>query len=122
MLVKLLLLFTCLTLVSCADKKVKPDTPENLAMLVKYAINQNDLNDLNKYFADGRKEVISKMELSELSEVTTAGAEIRTYSFLKMENGEIFLIDIIKDRDGLYKAQDFIRVPNHSVHIFNENK
>ncbi|WP_143111551.1 hypothetical protein [Paenibacillus sp. BC26] len=103
-----------------SPKLVQPDSPENVAMLVKNAIDHQNLEQLNVYFTDALKGSLSMDDLGQLKAISATGAELRTYSYLRMDD-EILLLDIVKDPDSdMYKVQDIIQVPEASKAMFDQ--
>ncbi|MBP3961914.1 hypothetical protein [Paenibacillus lignilyticus] len=118
---KLTVLIGLMCMMGCSSPKlVQPDSPENVAMLVKQAIDHQNLQQLNLYFTDALKGSLSMGDWGQLKAISATGAELRTYSYLRMED-EILLLDIVKDPDSdMYKVQDIIQVPEASKAMFDQ--
>ncbi|SDW78831.1 hypothetical protein [Paenibacillus sp. CF384] len=118
---KLTVLAGLMFIMGCSSPKfVQPDSPEHVAILVKQAIDHQDLQQLNVYLSDAMKGTLSEVDMSQLKDFSATGAELRTYSFLRMED-EILLLDIVKDPDSnMYKVQDIIHVPEESRTMFDQ--
>ncbi|SFS52853.1 hypothetical protein SAMN05428962_0609 [Paenibacillus sp. BC26] len=118
---KLTVLVGLMCIMGCSSPKlVQPDSPENVAMLVKNAIDHQNLEQLNVYFTDALKGSLSMDDLGQLKAISATGAELRTYSYLRMDD-EILLLDIVKDPDSdMYKVQDIIQVPEASKAMFDQ--
>ncbi|MGZ9583732.1 hypothetical protein [Paenibacillus marinisediminis] len=111
----------CLLLIGCSSAKMeKPESPEELAHIMKLALNNGDYNKFNLYLSEPKKGLISMEQFKELSKSTTAGAEYRTYSYIRMENRKVILLEIIKDISSEeYKVQRVIEVPEEMTNIFD---
>ncbi|WP_164472679.1 hypothetical protein [Cohnella candidum] len=118
--IKLISLISVLFIMSCTnDKKVRPDTPENLSLLASLAINNQDYETLKSYFTETRKETINSEYFANLKEIKSNGAEFRTYSYIRI-NGKSLLLEIIKDQDTkTYKIQNIMVVPKELEGLFN---
>src|SRR5690606_32310560 len=102
----LLLSVTFIFVIGCNQKVVQPDTPENALMLLKHAIDFNSYEQFQSYFTDTRKGVFTKDAFNALAEISTSSAELRNYGFLRFENGEVLLVDLVRDKEKMYKVQD----------------
>ncbi|OPA73671.1 hypothetical protein BVG16_26590 [Paenibacillus selenitireducens] len=113
----------CFFLIGCSSAKMeKPESPEELAHIMKLALSNGDYSKFNSYLTEPKKGLISMDQFKELSKITTAGTEYRTYSYIKMENGKVLLLEIIKDIPSEdYKVQRVIEVPEEIKNIFDNN-
>lgn len=113
----------CFLLIGCSSTKMeKPKSPEELAHIMKLALSNGDYNKFNSYLTEPKKGLITMNQFDELSMNTTAGAEYRTYSYIKMENGKVLLLEIVKDIPSEdYKVQRVIEVPEEINNIFDSD-
>lgn len=113
----------CFLLMGCSSVKMeKPKSPEELAYIMKLALDNGDYNKFNSYLTGPIKGHVNMDQFKELAKMTTAGAEYRTYSYIKMENGKVLLLEIIKDISSEdYKVQRVIEIPEELKNIFDIN-
>lgn len=116
----LLILALLFNLCACQEKVVKPDTPTNTAVLVKYAITSGNYERFNSLFSDMRKDVISEKEFETLVELSEVGAGLSTFEVIEFSNGEVLLIRIAEDFEkDKYNVEDVIVVPDNMKYIFH---
>ena len=123
--IKLLLLFTFSfgIVVGCSSKTVKPDSPDNTALLMKLAIDNDDYVSFNSLFSDGRKGSISESDFKELKDITTAGAGYKRYELVTFENGEMLLVRLgltPPNENNEIEIEDVIVVPDDMKELFND--
>lgn len=103
-------------------KNTKADTPTNAAVLLKQAIDENDYEAFNKLFNEGRKELITKGQLTELKESATPGSTFKHYEVITYDNGEMILVRLTPDKvKGEYKVEDIVKVPQEMKKLFQSN-
>ncbi|XEC96640.1 hypothetical protein AB6A23_08905 [Paenibacillus tarimensis] len=88
-------------------------TPENLARLVNFAMFTEDYPRFQSLWTDGRKGNMNEQQFMELISASyTESSRLGTYSYLKFQNGETLLLDIVRDDKGNYKVQHMIHADN----------
>ena len=105
---------------SCSNsKRVELDTPDNATLLLTMAISNNNYDSFNELFSDGRKNIVSKETLTELSKISTAGSGNYLYELITFTNGEMLLVRYTaKKVDGEYKVEDVVKVPEEMKKLF----
>ncbi len=105
---------------SCSNqKRLKPDTPVNTAIVMKNLLNAGNYESFNKLFTDGRKNAISVEQFNELKKLTSAGTDFKHYELLTFSNGKMVLVMLTQDKiDGEYKIQDVKEVPDEMKSLF----
>ncbi|MHA0857281.1 hypothetical protein [Paenibacillus sp. CMAA1364] len=113
-----------IVLIGCSSSKMeKPESPQELAHIIKLALGSGDYKKFNSYLTEPQKELITMDEFNNMSTYITAGAQYRTYSYLKMENGKTFLLEIINETPSEdYKVQSIIEIPDGMNNIFDTVK
>lgn len=120
---------TCLSLsavvmmCSCSKGKLmNPDTPLNTGILLNHAISNENYEDFNDLFSDGRKNYISKddfQKLVDISKTSSGGQGYTLFEVITLENGEMFLVRLTpKDMNGKYEVEDVILIPKEMKEFF----
>ncbi|WBL17127.1 hypothetical protein [Sutcliffiella sp. NC1] len=121
--IKLLVLICAffVVMVGCSSNKVQPDSTENVAWLMKLAIENNDYEAFDSLFSKGRKGSVSRTDFSEFTNLTTAGANYKKYELVTFENGEMLLVRLTpENEDNEYEIEDVIVVPEEMKVLFND--
>lgn len=99
----------------------KPSSKENTALLMKLAIEQQDYDSFNSLFSEGRRGSISEDEFMELREMTTAGADFKSYELVTFENGEMLLVRLTPpNKNKEIEIEDVVMVPSELKEFFSE--
>ncbi|WP_138420913.1 hypothetical protein [Aquibacillus sediminis] len=116
------LLFVLL-LVGCNnDKAMKPDTPTNAATLMEFHISSQNYSAFQSLFYEGTEENVSKSTFQQFNELSTQGADLKTYELITFTNGEMLLVEFApksKDEDK-YKTVNVKEVPDSMKILFNQ--
>ncbi|MED4018924.1 hypothetical protein [Sutcliffiella cohnii] len=121
--IKLLVLICVffVVMVGCSSNKVQPDSTENVAWLMKLAINNNDYEAFDSLFSEGRKGSVSRTDFSEFEKLTTTGANYKKYELVTFENGEMLLVRLTPvNEDNEYEIEDVIVVPEEMKVLFKD--
>lgn len=125
-LTSLMVSLTVLTvLTGCTGSKaVKPDTPTNAAIVLTNAMRVKDYSLFQSYFTEARKDAVTEADFERFSEAYPGGAAFSNFEVISFPTGEMFLVRLappIADKDGLYKAEDMIPVPEEMKAFFQDN-
>ncbi|AST91302.1 hypothetical protein BC6307_08435 [Sutcliffiella cohnii] len=121
--IKLLVLICVffVVMVGCSSNKVQPDSTENVAWLMKLAIENDDYEAFDSLFSEGRKGSVSRTDFSEFTNLTTAGANYKKYELVTFENGEMLLVRLTpENEDNKYEIEDVIVVPEEMKVLFKD--
>lgn len=100
---------------------VKPNSKEHTALLMKLAIEQKDYDSFNSLFLEGRRGSISENEFTKLKEMTTAGADYKSYELVTFENGEMLLVRLTPpNKNKEIEIEDVVMVPSELKEFFSE--
>ncbi|MGY3715882.1 hypothetical protein ACWE42_10195 [Sutcliffiella cohnii] len=117
----LVLIFVFVLIIGCSSNKVKPDSTENVAWLMKLAIENDDYEAFDSLFSEGRKGSVSRTDFSEFGNLTTAGANYKKYELVTFENGEMLLVRLTpENEDNKYEIEDVIVVPEEMKVLFKD--
>ncbi|CAM2908606.1 hypothetical protein PASE110613_07165 [Paenibacillus sediminis] len=116
-------IFICIVVGCSSSKMISPNTLENTNRLLKDSLNNKDYALFQTYLSEPQKNKISRSQFEELTKMTTAGWGQDIYSLISFENGEMLLVNIIKDpkNNGYFKIQDIKRVPEEMKELFKKS-
>lgn len=109
-------------LTGCTSPKVvKPDTPTNAAIVLTNAMRIKDYDLFQSYFTESRKDAVSEADFERFSASYPGSAGLSLYEVMTFPNGEMFLVRLappVSDKEGLYKAEDMIEIPEEIKEFF----
>ena len=119
----LLVILMGLSLTECEkDILIENDSAMNHQYLLKRALDLNDYETFNDLFTDSRRDVISKKELEQFSNIySSSGASFILYETITFSNGEMILVRMAQDNlTDEYKVEDIINIPDEMTRFFNK--
>ncbi|MCP8616280.1 hypothetical protein [Salirhabdus salicampi] len=107
-------------LFSCNNEKLlEPDTPTNASTLMKHQMNIDHYDGFKALFYE-QEVSISNITFKELQNITTTGTRYQTFELLTFDNGEMLLIEFVRNLEDNeeYQIVNVKKVPDEMKELF----